>query len=361
MKTYLIKNSHVEVGITEDCGHLFPVKFILGDKVIEPMHIAPWADENLDPSIPPMLKMLRGDFFCAPFGDSDLMEDETRGHGSSANDLWVLTEATNSSMKFKLFRKILGSELTKEITIHENEQVVYQKHIFQGGEGNIPVGHHAMIKVKSKAYLSFSDFSFAGTPPKPIEPDPISGRSILKYPQKFSELTSIKLNDNSFADASVYPFNSNHEDLFMVISKKDTIGWSALSCPDEGWVWFSIKNTKVLPNTVIWLSNGGRNYPPFSSRHNNVIGIEETASYFHLGHKASVDNNELNSLGYKTYIELHPDKTIEIPYLFGAAKIPGSFGKVKSITEVNEGIEITDYNGNSVQTNVNINFIKDAQ
>lgn len=362
MKTYNLKNNCVEVGVTEECGHLYPVKFFFDQKVIEPMHIAPWVNDNLEDTIPPMLRMLRGDFFCAPFGDSDLLEDEKRGHGSSANDLWDLVEETKSSLKLKLSKKILGAELLKEITVNENETVVYQKHTFNGGEGKIPVGHHAMLKVKSNAYLSFSDFIYGGTPPDPVEPDPQKGRSVLKYPQKFSDLTSLQLEDGTTTNASVYPFSSNHEDLFMIVSENDLpFGWSALSCPNEGWLWFSIKNIHILPNTVIWLSNGGRYYPPFSSRHKNVIGIEETASYFHLGHKASVSNNELFRQGFKTYIELKPDETLKIPYLFGVTRIPGSFGRVKSLTEVNEGIDISDYNGNTVHTKININFIRDVK
>lgn len=362
MKIHLLNSSSVEVGVSEECGHLYPVRFFFGDKIIEPMHVAPWQGENLNDSIPPMLKYLRGDFFCAPFGNSDLLADETRGHGSSANDKWNKTDNTQSSIKFKLSKKIMDAEIVKEISIQDDEQVVYQKHIFKGGNGKLPVGYHAMLKVNDVSYLSFSDFEFAGTPPQPVEMDPLLGRSVLKYPQRFSDLNSVLLNDRKIANISAYPFAKDHEDLFMIITKKDlSIGWSALSCPKEGWLWFSIKNTNVLPNTVIWLSNGGRYYPPFSSRHKNVIGIEETTSYFHLGHKASIEENFLNNEGYRTYIELNPCEEIEIPYLFGLVEIPEYFGKVISIVENQKGIEIKDNNNNAVKAKVNLNFLKDIK
>ncbi len=362
MKTLLLKNSKVEVGILEECGHLFPVRFFFDKSIIEPMHIAPWKNEELDSSVPPMLKFLRGDFFCAPFGASDILEDETRAHGASANDKWNDIQITKSSLKLKLSKNISGAELIKDISVGENEAVVYQKHTFIGGNGKIPVGHHSILKIPGKAFIGFSNFVYAGTPPQPIESDPNLGRSILKYPQIFSDLTSVQRSDNTLIDSSVYPFDTNHEDLFMVISNKDIpFGWSAVSCPKEGWLWYSIKNIKTLPNTVVWLSNGGRYYPPFSSRHKNVIGIEETASFFHLGHKASIENNFLNKQGFKTFIELFPDKVIKIPYLFGVVEIPSSFGRVKSITEIKDGIEITDDHQNSIKTKVNLNFIKDTK
>lgn len=359
MKTLLLKNNNVEVGILEECGHLFPVRFFFDGNIVEPMHISPWVKEDLDPTIPPMLKYLRGDFFCAPFGDSDVLKEETRGHGASANDKWDDIENNSSSIKLRLFKKISGAELIKEISINEYESVVYQKHTFIGGKGKIPIGHHAMLKVPDKVYLSFSDYAFGGTPPQPVETDPKLGRSILKYPQQFNDLSQVQLADDNITDASVYPFAEGHEDLYMIISKQDIpFGWSAVSCPSQGWLWYSIKNQNSLPNTVIWLSNGGRYYPPFSSRHKNVIGIEETASYFHLGHKASIESNFLNEQGYKTYIELTKEKELSIPYLFGAVRIPASFGKVMSIKESKDGIEISDNHKNTIQAKVNLNFIR---
>lgn len=359
MKSICLKNSSVEVGVLEECGHLFPVRFFFDKNVIEPMHVAPWANEELDDSVPSILKNLRCDFFCAPFGASDFLQDEIRAHGTSANDSWELIKKSDQSVKLELTKKISGASLTKEITIIENETVIYQKHTFVGGSGKIPIGHHAMLKIPTKAFISFSDFIYGGTPPQIVEPNPDLGRSILKYPQKFSDLSTVERFDNEKINISTYPFDQNHEDLFMVISKKQIpFCWSAVSCPDAGWLWYSIKNINILPNTVVWLSNGGRYYPPFSSRHKNVIGVEETCSFYHLGHKASIENNFLNEKGLKTYIELKENNIFEIPYLFGTVEIPSNFGKVKSINEFDNGIQIFDDKKNKIYTKVNLNFIK---
>jgi hypothetical protein len=362
MKIHKLNNNNVEVGVIEECGHLFPVRFFFDYDVIEPMHISPWLNEEHDPETPPMLRYLRGDFFCAPFGDSDLLPDEQRAHGTPANDTWNKVEKTESLLKFKLAKKVSGSELTKAISIRENEHVVYQKHIFSGGQGKLPIGHHAMLKIPEKAFISFSDYQFGGTPPVPVESDPSKGNSILKYPQQFQDLTSVEGSDNRLFNTSVYPFDKDHEDLLMLISEDYLpFGWSAVSNPSEGWLWYSIKNINILPNTVIWMSNGGRYYPPFSSRHKNVIGVEETRSFFHLGHKASVESNFLNQKGFNTYIELSENIDIEVPYIFGVARIPGSFSRVKTITETENGIEITDINVNKITARVDLNFIRNIK
>lgn len=362
MKSPVIKNSTVEVGIIEECGHLCPVRFIFENTIIEPMHNAPWKNEDIDASIPPSLKYLSGDFFCAPFGNSDLINGDLHAHGASANNKWNLLETTELSIKLQLSKKILGAELIKEISVNMGERVIYQKHIFIGGEGRIPVGHHAMLKIPDEAYISFSEFSYGGTPPDIVEPDPEMGRSILKYPQEFNSLSSVKFSDGSSANISRYPFANEHEDLYMIISDNNLqIAWSAVSCPANGWLWFSFKDQNILPCTVVWLSNGGRYYPPFSSRHKNVIGIEATASFFHLGHKASIEENFLTEKGIKTYIDLHKDRNLEIPYLFGVAQIPEDFGRVKSISEIIDGIEITGENEKKIKVKLNLNFIRNTK
>jgi hypothetical protein len=54
-----------------------------------------------------------------------------------------------------------------------------------------------MLKVPEKIYLSFSEYLFGETPPNPVEPDPEMGFSILKYPQRFTDLTAVKLFDEN--------------------------------------------------------------------------------------------------------------------------------------------------------------------
>jgi hypothetical protein len=59
MKIYTIKNEKVKVGVTEECGHLHPVQFFIDNKIIEPLNIAPWTEDNLDDSISPDVKIIK--------------------------------------------------------------------------------------------------------------------------------------------------------------------------------------------------------------------------------------------------------------------------------------------------------------
>jgi hypothetical protein len=361
MKIHSVQNEKVKVGVTEECGHLYPVQFFINNKIIEPLNVAPWTEEKFeDDSIPPMLKMLRGDFFCAPFGDSNLLESENRAHGSTANEKWYLVNKDNHHLEFKLDKKVMGAEVLKKIFIKPEQSVIYQKHQFIGGNGKIPVGHHLMLKVPEKVYLSFSNYLFGETPPSPVETDPALGNSVLAYPQKFNDLSKVKTVDGKQIDLSRYPAYQNHEDL-LVLKSDETLpfAWSTASAPKNGWLWFSIKNPKELKYTTLWLSNGGRKYSPFSSRHRKVIGIEETTSYFHLGHKASIEKNHLSENGYLTCIELKPEVTHSFHYIFGLTPIPKKFKYVSSIKRESNGILIKDELGVEIKAPLDFDFLNE--
>src|SRR3989442_439689 len=66
--SYSIATKEIRAAITQTGGHLGPVTFRLGRRAIQPFSVAPWWNEKLAPGTPAMLRVLRGDFFCLPFG-----------------------------------------------------------------------------------------------------------------------------------------------------------------------------------------------------------------------------------------------------------------------------------------------------
>jgi len=69
--SWRLASSEVEAFVTEKGGHLGPVTFERAGRKIRPYSVAPWAEEKVDPSLPAMLQVLRGDLFCLPFGGND--------------------------------------------------------------------------------------------------------------------------------------------------------------------------------------------------------------------------------------------------------------------------------------------------
>src|ERR1035441_7468519 len=81
--SWRLASTQVEAFVTELGGHLGPITFDRKSRKLQPYSVAPWAEEQTDPALPPILKVLRGDFFCLPFGG-----ERHPVHGETANARW---------------------------------------------------------------------------------------------------------------------------------------------------------------------------------------------------------------------------------------------------------------------------------
>ena len=214
------------------------------------------ADEAL-PADTPVLRMLRGDFLRQPFGDSELA-DETRGHGRPANGTWRVTGQTATALDIALDGDVMGAAVTARIDVRPGHSVVYQRHVLTGGAGRLPLGHHAMLRAEPPLLLGFSPWRWAGTPEAPVEVPP-AGRSLLAYPQVISDPRQARRADGGRVDLTRYPVAEGHEDIWMLVAAADQpFAWSAATASGAGWVWFALKDPRLLPATTLWLSDGGR-------------------------------------------------------------------------------------------------------
>lgn len=358
MHTWKLEADRVALGVTEEGGHLDAVRFRTERGVVAPMHVAPWAGENLPADVPPILRILRGDFFCAPFGDSDLLPEETRVHGSPANAPWRRLAGDDHRLELELTVPILGARLVKRVCLRPGHAMVYQEHDFEGGTGRIPAGHHAMLRAPEPLALGFSRWVWGGTPPAALEPDPRRGRSLLAYPQTFDDLARVRLADGRTADLRQFPALAGHDDLLMLIADPARpLAWSAATAPRRGWVWFALKSPRSLRGTVLWLSHGGRQYPPWSGRHTHTLGIEEVTALFNLGHRASIADNPLSRQGHPTAIELRPARRVRIRYAFGLVAAPPGFGRVQSLDPEPGGVTLTDEHGTRITAPCDPGFV----
>ena len=119
-----------------------------------------------------MLRGLRGDFLCSPLGESDLTLEESRPHGTTTNTVWHNTRRSADTLEFVLETMALGVDVSKRVHLNSGEAVGYQEHIFAGGAGRLPLGHHATLRVSPNEALelSFSRRVWGGTPPTLSKP-----------------------------------------------------------------------------------------------------------------------------------------------------------------------------------------------
>lgn len=342
---------------------------MLADLVIErdgqriaPLHRAPWVGgpEAMPADAAPHLGVLQGDFFCAPFGQTD--DPAVPAHGWPANGHWQLggvdvgVDGARTG-RFELVERVGGAAVTKEVTVRPGHPVVYQRHLLRGGSGRLPIAHHAMIRVPGGARLSFSAKDFGATPGTPLEADPALGRSLLAYPQRFETLSDVGMADGSRADLRSYPRFEAHEDFLTLFDPPDArVGWSVVVAATDGFVFFAVKDAAVLCQTSLWMSNGGRSYAPWSSRHAAVLGIEEMCAHFGDGPGVSGSENDLTREGYRTSVAL--GGRLDVRYALGAIPMPAGWSEVADVEIANGTLTLFDAAGGTASLPFDSGFLE---
>jgi hypothetical protein len=356
----------ITVKVDLDIGHLRSVEIVRDGKRLTPFYTAPWVDDPAianDQSILPNLRGLSGDFFCAAFGRNDI--EEAPPHGWPANSRWELAgtsahPAGGSIARFTLQKKVMGARLTKEIILRDGHPFVYQRHIFEGGEGAVTVASHAMTQFRTRGRLSFSPKAYGAAPNDPQESDPARGRSALAYPSHFTDLAKVPLKGGGTTDLRSYPIASRHEDFVMLVEAQGSrLGWAAAVRPDAGDIVLSLKNLADFPVTMLWFSNGGRDYPPWNGRNLGVLGIEEGRVYSAAGHAASIAPNPLSKSGIPTALELKRNGTAEVRHVIGGIPLPKGWSEVAAIEPGKDEIGVRDVSGASRELPFDSSFLRE--
>jgi len=324
----------VRVTLDLAVGHIGSFEVDRGGHRIAPLHRAPWAEETHPAGTPAHLARLSGDFLCAPFGPSDI--DGSPAHGWTANSPWrhlgTQAIAGGSVARFELDRKVMGATVTKEFTLRHGHPFLYQRHLFSGGEGAVSVGLHMMVSLPQGGHLSFSPKLFAETPAEALEPDAAKGNSLLAYPARFNDLKKAPRADGGTANLTCYPFDRNHEDFVMMVEKaEDRLAWAAALRHHERDLVLSLKRPSDFPMTLLWMSNGGRYYAPWNSRHRGVLGLEEARTYSLNGHKASIAPNPLSEQGIPTSIALSANGEVDLRQIIGIMPVPAGWDRVTDV------------------------------
>lgn len=366
--SWSFRSSHVHASLTRLGGHLAPVAFRLGRRLVTPFSIAPWAEEKLAPGTPALLAALRGDFFCAPFGGNGTPWRGERHppHGETANAKWRLAAferaadrvTLHASLELSVRRGYVG----KHVTLVDGHTAVYQRHVISGARGPMTVGHHAMLKfpeAEGSGIVSTSRFIRAQVFPEIFERPENRGYQALKPGATFRSLERVPLLAGGTTDLSRYPARRGYEDLVMLTADATLpFAWNAVTFPRERHVYFALRDPRVLRHTILWISNGGRHYAPWNGRHTSVMGIEDVTGYFHHGLAESAKPNPLSRRGLPTTLALDPKKPAEVRYILGVAAIPAGFDRVAAIRTRKGGIELVAANGKRARTPLDVGFLE---
>jgi len=368
--SWRLASSTVEAYLTEQGGHLAPVVFDRKGRKIQPYAIAPWWNEKLPASLPPLLKVLRGDFFCLPFGGNatPYRKEKHPPHGETSNRKWTFISLDrhqdHTTLRVRMKMRTRPGVVDKQIALVDGHNAVYSRHIIRGMRGPMTPAHHAILRfpdTPAAGVISTSPIKYGMVRPHPPERPEDGTYSILQPGAMFRRLERVRTITGEYADLSRYPARRGFEDIAILVAKPRTpFAWTAVTFPDERYVWFALKDPNVLKQTLLWMSNGGRHFPPWNGRHVNVMGLEELTSYFDYGLAESARPNRLTERGDETTLRCDPGRPLVVNYIMAVAAIPKRFDRVKSIRPVRgkDAVTLTAESGVEVTVPLEHGFLK---
>ena len=309
---------------------LGPAWFTLAGVEIQPFAIAPWAEDS-GPEyerLPNLLKRLRGEWVCVPFGieraDEKLPEEwRPTVHSAAQVDLWPHGWSSNAQWRLE---KLAGSRIALSLEYPEAHPVKRLRRTITASAIQpvlhfglaievrapcaLPIGLHPIFRLPiepRRAVLELDGASEAWTPPVSLQPDIAHFRRDLRN----VPLDRIPLLNGSEEDVTRLPLPYAAEELVFV---RGHCGCARLSNLDERYTVVLSWDPKVLPGCQLWLSNRGRTAYPWNGRF-LAVGIEPVRAAFDLGTRVSQHSgNPLQSSGTSCTVALHPARAFEIAY-----------------------------------------------
>jgi len=367
--SWLIRNKDVELAVTQLGGHMAPVTFYrAGKSPVQPYYINPWHAEELKID-EPVLRPLRGDFFCMPFGEN---AEASRGakhdvHGEPAGGKWTLVSAEAAgdvkTLALSMRTRSPAGKITKRLSLVNGQNIVYVQHTLEGFSERMPLGHHATLAMPQReesVHVATSPIRFGRTNPTLTE-DATAGQYQSVAPnRRFRSPSQVQLlwRRPLAGDFTAYPTRKGFGDLVALFNKPmpGRPAWTTATYEDEGFLWFSLKDPAVLPTTLLWVANCGRHDPPWNGR-NQCLGLEDICGFFAEGVPESVRANILTKDGIATAIKLSPKRPTVVNYIEGVVKVPRGFTKVSSAEFESGRVTFLSTTGKKAAAAVNHSFL----
>ncbi len=292
---------------------LAPINFLLPNGAqISPMQVAPWAEEPGQDVLPGILRRLRGEWPCVPFGYSgvdpaapaawkDLMAPAAAGeevHGYSSNHPWRWEADDGESLTLSIDYPDADPLRRLERTITPDPDapavdITLSIHVRR--DCRLPMGLHPTFRLPlnpGSATIEPAAFTEGRTYPGTVEPS----APLFAIDQTFSSLGAVPARAGGTIDASHLPFAAPTEELLQL---NGIAGSVALANNAEGYRVRLTWQAEHFPSLLLWMSNRGRPMAPWNSRH-LALGMEPICSPFGLGVDTALADNPIARTGTPT-------------------------------------------------------------
>jgi hypothetical protein len=290
---------------------LGPTLFVLPDgRQVAPFQVAPWADEPGGEDLPGILKRLRGEWPCVPFG-SDADRASADGwpgsraagtidpfpHGFSSNNPWRFEGGNPGgillAIEYPEGHPIRG--LRRTVTPDpEKAALDFTLEIDVRRDCGLPIGLHPTwrLPVKPGAMRIEVPSEVTGM----TFPAPVDESSIFSQGELLQPWHDVPLKAGGRLDVRQVPLPQATEELVQLI---DMPGQAALWNTAEGYRVKLSWNPEHYPSALLWFSNRGRQMAPWNGRH-LALGFEPICAAFDLGQQVSAAENPISRRGVKT-------------------------------------------------------------
>jgi hypothetical protein len=302
---------HGVVSVQALGGMVGPSVFVLPDgRQISPLHIAPWANELLDEATPGILRKLRGEWPCIPFG-SDADRPAARGwpastamptvdtsqHGFAANREWRLLDGDAEHLELAIAYPADHpiAELRRRIRPDpEAPALDFELMVTPRRDCALPIGLHPVFRLPREPEAMRIEIDGAsGAQTYPGDPD---ASSIFAPDQYAEDWHAIRLRDGSMMDPGLVPFRQHTEEVLQLLHGAGRVAlWNIA----EGYRVRLNWERQHFPSLMLWFSNFGRQGAPWSGRH-LALGVEPICAALDLGPQISAQPNPIAARGVGT-------------------------------------------------------------
>jgi hypothetical protein len=319
---------HVAFAVQRLGAQLGPAVFVLPDgRQVSPLHVAPWAAEPEAADLPGVLRSLRGEWPCVPFGYGTAVTEDTPArwagliapptegeavHGHGSNAAWDWEDADPGALALSIaypadhpvarlgrtVRAVPGTaalDFTLSVTARADCLLPLGLHFTfrlpdAPGAARIEPGAHRLVR------------SFPGS----VEP----GASLFAIDREFADLSAAPTRDGGTVDAAAVPLAVRVEELLQIDGSD---GRMALAVPAEGWRARIEWDAALCPSVLLWYSNRGRQAYPWGGRH-LALGMEPICSAFGLSPATSAGPNPVNAADTPTARAFRAGETLVTRY-----------------------------------------------
>ena len=302
---------------------LGPVVFSAGGHPdFEPFQVAPWADEPGADTLPGILRRLRGEWPCVPFGRTDrppgLPDDwaaqapgDDWGHGFASNHAWDWLETEDPhALALTIAPPGPIRRLTRVIeAVPYSAALVCTLLVEVAAPCRLPLALHPTLRLDAGSVrLELPPHEELVAYPVPAEP----GVSRLRPGAVFERLSGAPCSDGSTLDLTRYPLPLDTEELLQLRALDGPV---ALHYLDAGWTLLIDWDHRVLPDLMLWVSHRGRTQAPWNGRH-LALGLEPVNGPFDLGRVATPPAD--HPLADRRGLALTPDEPLIVRYRISA-------------------------------------------